>query len=189
MTTTRPGRRLSGRRRKVFLAAHLLTAAAWFGIDLVVGVLVVTAAITDSPQTAGAALQAVGIFAVWPMFTTSVLCLASGAVLGLGTKYGLVRYWWVAVKLAINVVFSALILAGLRPGIDEAADAGARMTAGDATAAIPPTLLFPIVLGPSLLLTAYLLSVFKPWGRLRRSAVGNHSWRGSSPAPGSVVSR
>ncbi|RKT87792.1 hypothetical protein SAMN05421805_1011046 [Saccharopolyspora antimicrobica] len=170
MTTTRPSRRLSGRGRKVFLAVHLLAAAAWFGIDLAVGVLVITAAVTDSPQTAGAALQAVGIFAVWPMFTTSVLCLASGAVLGLSSKYGLVRYWWVAVKLAINVVFAVLIIAGLRPGINEAADAGARMTAGDTTAAIPPTLFFPIVLGPSLLLTAYLLSVFKPWGRLQQRA-------------------
>lgn len=167
-TPTRPGRRLSGRGRKVFLAVHLLTAAAWFGIDFAVGFLVITAGITGSPQTAGAALQAIGIFAVWPMFSTSVLCLVSGVVLGLGTKYGLVRYWWVAVKLAINVLFSALIVAGLRPGINQAADAGARMTAGDTTAVIPEMLLYPVVLGPSLLLTAYLLSVFKPWGRLQQ---------------------
>jgi hypothetical protein len=28
-----------------------------------------------------------------------VVALASGVLLGLGSKYGLVRYWWVTVKL------------------------------------------------------------------------------------------
>ncbi|MER6992594.1 hypothetical protein ABT337_21595 [Saccharopolyspora hirsuta] len=182
-TTARPSRRLSGRGRKAFLAVHLLSAAAWFGIDLALGTLVVTALVTDSPQTAGAALQAVGIFAVWPMFGTSLVCLASGAVLGLGTKYGLLRYWWVVVKLAINVLFSVLILAALRPGINEAADIGTRLAAGDTTAEIPANLLAPVAVAPTLLITAYLLSVFKPWGRLRTPD------RHSAPAPEPAVSR
>jgi hypothetical protein len=161
-------RRLSGRGRKVVLAAHILASAAWFGIDLALGILVVTALVVDSPQTAGMAVQAVRIFAIWPMFGASVLCLATGAVLGLGTKYGLLRYWWVAVKLVINVLMSILIVVALRPGIDQAADIGARLLAGDHTASVPTDLLFPVFVAPSLLLTAYLLSVFKPWGRIQR---------------------
>jgi hypothetical protein len=35
--------------------------------------------------------------------------LASGVVLGLGTKWGLIRYWWVAAKLVLNVVLVALV--------------------------------------------------------------------------------
>jgi hypothetical protein len=31
--------------------------------------------------------------------------------LGLGTKWGFVRYWWVATKLALNVLLVAFVLA------------------------------------------------------------------------------
>lgn len=167
-TTARAGRRLSGRARRSFLVLHILSGAAWFGIDLALGILVVTALVTDDPQTAGTALQAIELFAICPMFGASLVCLASGVVLGLGSKYGLLRYWWVAVKLAINVLMSALIVVALRPGIGEAASIGARLMAGDGTAAVPSGLLFPVVVAPTLLLTAYLLSVFKPWGRIGR---------------------
>ncbi len=165
-TTARAGRRLSGRRRRSFLVLHILSGAAWFGIDLALGILVATALVTDDPQTAGTALQAVELFAIWPMFGASLVCLASGVVLGLGSKYGLLRYWWVTVKLAINVLMSTLIVVALRPGISEAASIGERLMAGDDTAAVPTGLLFPVVVAPTLLLTAYLLSVFKPWGRI-----------------------
>jgi hypothetical protein len=168
MTTTT--RRLSGRTRKIFLVAHILSSAAWFGIDLALGILVLTAMLTDVPRTAGMALQSIEIFATWPMFVASIVCLTTGAALGLGSKYGLVRYWWVAVKLGVNVLMSALIVVALRPGVGEAAQIGARLLAGDRTAAVPSELLYPVFVAPTLLLVAYLLSVFKPWGRIRQQA-------------------
>jgi hypothetical protein len=169
-TTIRPRRRLGGRARKTFLLLHVVSGAAWFGIDLALGILVVTALVTGNPRTAGMAVQAVELFAIWPMFVASLLCLTAGVVLGLGGKYGLVRFWWVAVKLVLNVLMSTLIVVSLRPGIGEAASIGARLMAGDTTASVPAGLLFPVVVAPSMLLTAYLLSVFKPWGRTRRQA-------------------
>jgi hypothetical protein len=165
--TIRSGRRLGGRTRKAFLALHVVSGAAWFGIDLALGILVVTALVVDDPRTAGMAVQAVELFAIWPMFAASLLCLTAGVVLGLGGKYGLVRFWWVAVKLVLNVLMSTLIIVSLRPGIDEAASVGERLMAGDTTASISAQLLFPVAVAPSMLLTAYLLSVYKPWGRIR----------------------
>ena len=113
------------------------------------------------------AVQAVDLFAIWPMFVASLVCLISGAVLGVGSKYGLVKYWWVAVKLAFNVIMSILILFSLRPGVAEAARIGARMVAGDPTAAVSAHMLGPVVVAPTMLLISYVLSVFKPWGRVR----------------------
>ncbi|SEQ20868.1 hypothetical protein [Lentzea albida] len=167
MATTR---KLSGRTRKAVLLVHVLSAAAWLGIDLALGVLVVVALSTNDSNTVGIAIQAVDLFAIWPMFGASVVCLVSGAVLGLGGKYGLVRYWWVAVKLVLNVGMSLLIAFALRPGVREAAEIGRRMLAGDPVAVIPSGILHPVVVAPTLLLLAYVLSVFKPWGRIRRSA-------------------
>ncbi|MET8765238.1 hypothetical protein [Lentzea sp. NPDC004782] len=166
MTTTR---KLSGRTRKVVLLVHVLSAAAWLGIDLALGILVVLALSTSDTTTAGIAVQAVDLFAIWPMFGASVVCMISGVVLGVGSKYGLVKYWWVAIKLVMNVGMSLLIAFALRPGVREAARIGARLLAGDPAAVIPSDLLHPVVVAPTLLLTAYILSVFKPWGRIRKS--------------------
>ncbi|MGZ3146513.1 hypothetical protein ACVDFE_31875 [Lentzea chajnantorensis] len=167
MTTTR---KLSGRARKAVLLVHALAAAAWLGIDLALGILIVIALSTTDTTTAGIAIQAVDMFAIWPMLGASVVCMVSGAVLGLGSKYGLVRYWWVAVKLVLNVGMSLLIAFALRPGVQEAARIGTRVLAGDPAAVLPSGLLPPVVVAPTLLLVAYVLSVFKPWGRIRRTA-------------------
>ncbi len=167
MTTTR---KLSGRARKAVLLVHVLSAAAWLGIDLALGICVVVALSTENVTTAGVAIQAVDVFAIWPMFGASVVCMISGVVLGVGSKYGLVRYWWVAVKLVMNVGMSLLIAFALRPGVAEAARVGERMLGGDPTATIPSGILHPVVVAPTLLLFAYVLSVFKPWGRIRKSA-------------------
>ncbi|MGH3432813.1 MAG: hypothetical protein ACRDQB_08270 [Thermocrispum sp.] len=157
--------RLTGRTRKTFLVLHIITAAAWFGIDLALGILIVTAMLTSDPQTAGMALQVVDLFAIWPMFVASLLCLGTGVVLGLGSKYGLIRYKWVTVKLGINVAMSVLIFFSLRPGVGAAATIGERLMAGDLSAQVPEGLIYPVVVAPTLLLIAYFLSTFKPWGR------------------------
>ena len=161
--------RLGGRARKTFLVVHILSGAMWFGIDLGLGILTITAMLTDDPRTAGIALLAVQLFAIWPMFGASLVCLGAGVVLAVGGKYGLLRYWWVAVKFGVNLLMSTLIVASLRPGVDEVASIGERLIAGDTTASVPSDLLFPVLVAPALLLTAYLLSVFKPWGRIRRT--------------------
>ncbi len=167
MTTTR---KLGGRARKAVLLVHVLSAAAWLGIDLALGILVVVSLSTSDVNTAGVAIQAIDIFAIWPMLGASVVCMISGVVLGVGSKYGLVRYWWVTTKLVLNVGMSLLIAFALRPGVAEAARIGERMMAGDPAAVIPSGLLYPVVVAPTLLLVAYVLSVFKPWGRIRKSA-------------------
>jgi hypothetical protein len=163
----RPLPRLRGRTRKSVLLAHILSAAAWLGIDLALGVLVFTAVLTNDPQVAGASLQMLATVAVWPMLTAGLLCLVSGTILGLGSKYGLFRYWWVVTKLAINALFLTLIVFALRPGLVEAAETGRQLAAGRSAAEVPADLLAPALVAPTLLLIAYLLSVFKPWSRIR----------------------
>lgn len=168
MSTNATTRRLSGTARKRFLVVHIVSAGLWFGVDIALGILVLTALLTDDPHTAGTALQAVRMFAIWPMFVASLATLASGVVLALGSRHGLLKYWWVAAKLAINVLMSALIVVALRPGVDEAAVIGRRLVAGDAGVDAPTGLLFPVFVAPTLLLIAYLLSVFMPQVRIRR---------------------
>ncbi|TDD71998.1 hypothetical protein E1262_04595 [Jiangella aurantiaca] len=165
--TTTPWR-LSGRTRKAVLVTHILSAGTWFGMDIVMGVLVFAALGTDSDETRAVTYQALELFAVWPMATAGLVCLASGVLLGLGSKYGLVRYWWVAVKLFLNVLLSTLVLLSLRPGVRDLAEQGRLLGDGLDALPAPGDLVFPPIVSTSLLLVAFLLSVYKPWGRVRR---------------------
>jgi hypothetical protein len=173
--------RLSARLRKLLLLTHIVAGGAWLGIDVVLGVLVVTALVSGAGSTTAAALS-VGIaaFATWPIVVAGSLSLITGVLLGLGSKYGLVRYTWVFVKLALNLVLLALVLVVLVPGIQQlGSDASAALDSGfdsgldgAATGAgsftIDEQLLFPPIVSSTALVFAMTLSVFKPWGRLRR---------------------
>lgn len=165
-------RRLGRRSRKGALVVHLVSAGTWIGIDVVLAILVFTALLADDVHTAALCYQALELFALWPLFLTGLVCLASGVVLGLGTKYGLVRYWWVVVKLVINIAFVALVPLALRPSVSAAAEYGRQLTMGQ-----PPVpdaitnLVFPPIVSPAGLLIAVILAVYKPWGRIRRERV------------------
>jgi hypothetical protein len=162
-----PVPRLGRRARRVMLTVHILGAGAWIGIDVVLGVLVFTAVLTSSTATEALCYRALELFAVWPLLTAGLATLASGIVLGLGTKYGLVRYRWVVVKLVINVVLVVLVVLALRPGLADAAAYGELLAGGGSGSSDVGGLVFPPVVSGVALMTATVLSVFKPWGRLR----------------------
>ena len=171
MTTTAPARtwRLGRTGRRAALITHIASAGAWLGMDVVMGIAVLTAVTTPSAGTAALCLRALELFAVWPLLTAGLVCLLSGVLLGLGTKYGLVRYWWVLVKLVLNLVLCTLVLLLLRPTVLEKAEAARRWTATGAGDLSPGDLVFPPIVSTTALLVAVTLSVAKPWGRVRRS--------------------
>ena len=163
-----PPRRLGARTRRAVLITHIASAGAWLGVDVAMAVLVATAWTTDDPGTLVFTLQALELVTVWPLLGCGLLCLASGIVLGLGSKWGLVRYWWVAVKLVLNLVLTALVLILLQPEVAEQADRARRLAAGEPVTFDLGNLIFPPIVSPTLLLVAMTLSVVKPWGRIRR---------------------
>jgi hypothetical protein len=101
-------------------------------------------------------------------------------------KNGLVRYWWVAGKLVLNILLTTLGVLALRPGVNEAVLYGRRLATGEATGPVPD-LIFPPIVSPACLLLAVVLSVAKPWGRIRPtsgSAAGKPLPGGRGDAPG-----
>jgi len=160
--------RMRPRTRKGVLVAHIVAAGAWIGLDVMLAVLVFTPLLTSDAALAALCYQALPLL-VWPILLSGLACLATGVVLGLGTHHGLVRYWWVVVKLVLNVVLTLLVLVLLRPGLDEAAQVGRQLATGGA-AADPATLVFPPIVSGTSLVVATVLAVYKPWGRVRRGA-------------------
>ncbi|TYB44338.1 hypothetical protein FXF69_25175 [Actinomadura chibensis] len=152
---------------------HIVSAGAWIGIDVIVAVLVLTGRYGGSGDVRGLAYRALATFVVWPMLTSGLVCLASGLVLGLGTKWGLLRYWWVAIKLALNLVLCTLILIALQPGMGEVDDYGRTLAAGGAPdPGRVSDLFYPPAVSLTALTLATVLAVAKPWGRVRRRARG-----------------
>ncbi len=78
---------MGARTRKVVLVVHIVSAGVWIGIDVVMGVVIFTALLADDENTKALCYRALELFAVWPLLTTGLVCLASGVVLGLGTSW------------------------------------------------------------------------------------------------------
>lgn len=166
--TRSPRARLGRRTRKAVLAAHVISAGSWIGIDVLVAVLVGVGWFGDDPETRGLAYQALAEFVVLPMLVSGLVCLATGLLLGWGTQWGLVRYWWVAVKLALNLVLCILIVVALEPGMPEVGAYGRELASGGTPTGEVSDLFFPPAVSLTALSFAVLISVLKPWGRIRR---------------------
>ena len=160
---------LSSGTRKLLLLVHIAAAGIWLGLDLALGILVVTALTADA-MGAGAAAASLVAVSTWPLVIVGLVTLATGVLLGLGTKYGLVRYRWVLVKLIVNVVLVTLAVLVLWPGLTTLADGGRAALADGVAPTVTANLVFPPVVSSTALLVAMTLSVFKPWGRTRPSA-------------------
>lgn len=162
--------RLGGGSRKVALLVHIASAGAWLGVDVVLAVLVFTALGSDDHRTRALAFRALELVAVGPLLAAGLTCLLSGILLGLSSRYGLVRYWWVAAKLALNLVLTGLVLVALAPEVAAHADQARQFDAGLPAPLEVGQLIFPPIVSPAALLVAMTLAIFKPWGRIRRTS-------------------
>jgi uncharacterized membrane protein len=161
--------RLSRSARRFTILLHILVSVSWIGADLVIGVLSFTGLTTDDPRTMATAYTAIGMFAVPLLMTLGLLTLATGLMLGLGTRFGLVRYWWVVVKLVISVVLTVLVVVALRPALDDAAAESAIVdpTLPERLDQVRFNMIFPPLVSTTALLLATWLGVYKPWGLTR----------------------
>ena len=158
--STPVGFRLRGRAHKVALTAHILTAVGWFGLAVVVAFCGLAAAASDDRVLASALYRTMET-APWLSIPAGLAAVATGVLLGLGTSFGLVRHWWVVVKIVIAaaVIVTDAVLVG--------------HVAHDAVAGrVGPPLYGSTIAHVVVLAIATVLSVFKPrgrtpWGRRR----------------------
>ena len=173
VTTTRPSTRqpwrLSASVRKLTLTIHIVAAIGWIGVDFVLFVFALTGMTTDDPTTLATCYLAIDMFAVVLLLPLGLITLASGLLLGWGSKYGIARYHWVFWKLILNVVLTTLVVVLLRPGVSEAADAvaGPTDTLSYRLDQAQANLIFPPTVSITVLTFATVLAVYKPWGRTK----------------------
>jgi hypothetical protein len=130
--------------RQVWTILHVVCSVGWLGVLVASLALCVAALSTDDPTRATALNTAVASLSDTFFLPGTLLVLVTGVVLGMGTKWGLVRFYWVLTKLVIALVL--LVVANL-------------------------VLADELTTGAFSLLTllaslATVLSILKPWGRV-----------------------
>ena len=158
MATTR--RRLPARPRTIVRAVHVLASVGWLGLVVVMLVLslsAVTAGDGKIPDFLYQLMEQIGS-PVIPIF--AVTTLVTGLALSIATPWGLLRHWWIVVKLVLtlSVIVTGVALTGnwIQQAIDRPAAPAGWLLLGGA------------IVHLLMLASAMVISVDKPWGKIRQ---------------------
>ena len=154
---------LRPRLRKLALAVHLTVSVGWIGAIAAYLPLDLTTATSRDPEALRAAYLGMRTIAVSVIVPMALASLLTGLLVSIGTKWGLIRHWWVVVSLALTTLATVVLLVETRTIVayaDAAADPGA---SSDELLALGTTLLHSVG-GTLILLVVLVLNVYKPRG-------------------------
>ncbi|HEY7395102.1 MAG TPA: hypothetical protein VH559_09665 [Gemmatimonadaceae bacterium] len=155
--------------RRANLTLHVVSSVGWLGAAVGFLVLSVVGQWSRVPETVRAvyvAMDIIGLSAIVPLAIASFL---TGVVQALGTPWGLFRYYWVVTKLVLTIGATAVLMLHQFTAVARAA----QRVSLSAPGALPDVgqlgskLVFASGFGIVVLLVMTILSVFKPWGRIR----------------------
>lgn len=158
------------RLRKFALTAHVTFSIGWFGtVAAFLAVAVVTLTSEDAQliRAADLAMYVIGWYVILPAAFGSLL---TGLVQSLGTQWGLFRHYWVVAKLLLTV-FATIVLLFKMQLMSYLAGVASGSIATQLSSAdlrqMRVELLVHAIGGMLVLLSATILSVYKPWGKTR----------------------
>jgi SNF family Na+-dependent transporter len=156
--------------RKFALATHLTVAVGWIGAVAGYLVLDLTVATSQDAEAVRAAWIGMDLIVSRAILPLAIAALVTGLIMSLGTKWGLVRHWWVLISLLLTVFATLVLLSETRVIGAMAAIAVDPATSTDQLLALPGTLPHSIG-GLVVLVTVQVLNVYKPAGMTR------YGWR------------
>jgi hypothetical protein len=159
--------------RKALVAAHAVAAACWVGVALTFVAMAVVAMSSNDIGTTQTVYELMAAFDITLLPWTNFATVLTGIALSMTTKWGLVRYYWVVVKIAIAVGILAMAFGFLHDALEHAADEAAALAAIGGTPAqisgATDVVLWGFGVALVSLIGALLLSLYKPGGRTRRA--------------------
>jgi hypothetical protein len=173
--------------RKLALATHLSCSVGWLGAVVAYLTLDVTVAASEEPQILRAAWVAMDLVVSWAIVPLAFASLATGLLMSLGTRWGLLRHWWVVISLLLTIA-ATLVLLSEAGVINRAAAIAADPTTSDIELRGLPSTLPHSVGGLGVLLVIQVMNVFKPQGLTPYGWRKQQEERGAVRA-GSVMSR
>jgi hypothetical protein len=150
--------------RKVALTAHVTSSIGWFGAVSAFLALALAGMLSPDRELVRAAYLVMGLTTWFVIVPLAFVSLLTGVISSLGTKWGLFRYYWVLMKLAITI-FATLALLDHTKAInlltataEKAAVLGANLGGARREMVVASSLALVV------LLVLTLLSVYKPRG-------------------------
>lgn len=148
------------RTRQWLLLIHIVLSTGWMGAGAANVVLAVTAATTSDLALVGACYRLIERIDAALVIPLAFGSLASGVVISLATKWRLLKYWWVVVKLMLTLVVILFSTFAVGVWVEQSIDA---TTTSDGTSPVA----IPLIWGASADLGAFLFmnwaSIAKPW--------------------------
>jgi uncharacterized membrane protein len=176
-----PARRghLSPRARKTALTAHVAVIATWLGAVIANLFLGISAAVTDDETLADAYYASMDRLVNNLMPAAAIATLATGLLLALATRWGLLRHWWIIAKLVLAILTVVVGVTIIDPAISDTIRSRASTgSTGFSDALLPATAATPLML-----VSATTIAITKPWGRTRRARRRATQAAPSSPGP------
>jgi len=150
--------------RKFALTAHVTISVGWLGAVAGFLVLALSGLTNHDAQTVRAvylALELLGRCLIVPLSFGSLL---SGVIQGLGTPWGLLRHYWVLIKLLMAPLATLVLLVHMQP-VRHVADVARHTLLSHADLSeMRLQIVVDAAAGALVLLVATALSVYKPRG-------------------------
>lgn len=147
--------------RRAALAVHVTTSVGWIGAAVGYLVLAIVGATSEDATTVRAAWIAMSLTGWMAIVPLACLAFVTGLVMALGTRWGLIRHYWVLAAFLLTTLALAVLLAHM-PGVSRAA-AVARDGNDAAVMALRVDVAHP-ALGIFVLVVVAVLNMYKPRG-------------------------
>ncbi len=159
---------MTPRLRKFVLTTHITFSVGWLGAVVAYLTLAITGLNSQKAQMVRAAylsMELIGWLVIVPL---SFASLTTGLIQSLGTGWGLFRHYWILAKFVLTLIGTTILLLHMR-SVSRMAGIAAEATSllsGDFRQ-LRVQLIVHAVGGLLILLTATVLSIYKPWGMTR----------------------
>lgn len=150
--------------RRLMLTIHVTSSVAWIGGVAAFLTLAVAGAVSDDAAVAAAASIGMSLVGWWVIVPLSLVSAMSGFVQSIGTSWGVVRHYWILIKVAITLPSVGLLFLHMGPADRLAAMAREMPLSIDTTEGLWGQLMLEAGAAMAVLVVATVLSLYKPRG-------------------------
>ncbi|MCW5658797.1 MAG: hypothetical protein KIT60_13920 [Burkholderiaceae bacterium] len=151
--------------RKVALTAHVSFSLSWMGAVACFLALAIIGFTSRQPAELQAAYIGMELICWTVIVPLSLLSPATGIAQSLWTPWGLLKHYWVLVKLLVTLPSTAVLLLHMLPTTRLASAAAQGQLAGDALHDLRVQLIADAAIANVVLLFATVLAIYKPPGK------------------------
>src|SRR5216683_1157091 len=105
---------MTPRFQKFTLLAHITFSVGWFGAVVPYLALAIAGLTSHDVQVARAACLSMELIGWYVIVPFSFAALLTGLVQSLGTRWGLIRHWWILVKFLLTIIAIVILLLHMR---------------------------------------------------------------------------